>query len=60
MLSRTEISSRIIEHWDKIKKFGVRKLWLLLGVELDLITVEAVKPGLKDVIWEEAVPVEGL
>lgn len=100
MLSRTEISSRIIEHWDEIRKLGVRKLWLfgsyargrqreesdidiivefergrktfdnymdlkflleeLLGVEVDLITVEAVKPGIKDAIWKEAVPVEGL
>ena len=100
MLSRTEISSRIIKYWNEIEKFGVRKLWLfgsyvkgeqkeksdidilvefeqglktfdnymelkffledLLGAEVDLITVEALKPRIKDAIWKEAVPIEGL
>ncbi|AKG92079.1 putative nucleotidyltransferase [Geoglobus ahangari] len=32
----------------------------LLGVEVDLITVEALKPGIKDAVWKEAVPIEGL
>ena len=32
----------------------------VLGVEVDLITVEALKPRIKDYIWKEAVPIEGL
>ena len=32
----------------------------LLGVEVDLITVEALKPRVKKYIWSEAVSVEGL
>jgi len=32
----------------------------LLGVEVDLITVEALKPRFRDAIWREAVPIEGL
>jgi predicted nucleotidyltransferase len=38
------------------------KLYLedLLGVEVDLITVEAIKPGVRKYVWKEAVAVEGL
>ncbi|AEK73598.1 Nucleotidyltransferase, putative, poly(A) polymerase (PAP) related protein [Thermococcus sp. 4557] len=32
----------------------------LLGVEVDLITVEALKPRVRKYIWSEAVSVEGL
>lgn len=32
----------------------------LLGVEVDLITVEALKPGVRKYIWKEAVAIEGL
>ena len=32
----------------------------LFGVEVDLITVEALKPRIKDTVWKEAVPIEGL
>jgi len=32
----------------------------ILGVEVDLITVEALKPRVKKYIWSEAVSVEGL
>jgi len=32
----------------------------LLEVEVDLITVEALKPGVKKYVWREAVGVEGL
>lgn len=32
----------------------------LFGAEVDLITVEALKPRIKDAIWKEAVPIEGL
>jgi len=32
----------------------------VLGVEVDLITVEALKPRVKKYIWSEAVSVEGL
>ncbi|ASJ05803.1 MULTISPECIES: nucleotidyltransferase family protein [Thermococcus] len=32
----------------------------LLGVEVDLITVEALKPKVKEYVWREAVSVEGL
>ncbi|RLI82487.1 nucleotidyltransferase [Archaeoglobales archaeon] len=100
MLSRSEISKKILERWNEIEKFGVRKLWLfgsyskgeqseksdidilvefekgkktfdnymdlkffleeLLGAEVDLITVEALKPGIKDIVWREAVLIEGL
>mgnify|MGYP000533555986 CR=1 FL=1 len=31
----------------------------LLGVEVDLITVEALKPVIKDIVWKEAVLIEG-
>lgn len=100
MFSRTEIMETIIKHWNKIERFGVKRLWLfgsyakgkqseksdidilvefekgkktfdnymdlkffledLLGAEVDLITVEALKPGIKDAVWKEAVPIEGL
>ncbi len=32
----------------------------LLGAEVDLITVESIKPKLRDVIWKEAIPIEEL
>ena len=32
----------------------------ILGKEVDLITVEALKPRIKNYIWKEAIPVEGL
>lgn len=32
----------------------------LLGVEVDLITVEALKPKIRKYVWREVVPVEGL
>jgi len=100
MLSKNEILMRVLEHWNEIEKFGVRKLWLfgsyskeeqneksdidflvefergkknfdnymdlkffledLLGAEVDLITVEALKPRIRDSVWKEAVPIEGL
>ncbi|AIY89240.1 nucleotidyltransferase family protein [Geoglobus acetivorans] len=100
MVSKTEIMEMIIKHWNEIKRFGVKRLWLfgsyakgeqseksdidilvefekgkktfdnymdlkffledLLGAEVDLITVEALKPGIKDAVWKEAVPIEGL
>lgn len=30
----------------------------ILGVEVDLMTVEALKPRIKDYVWREAVPIE--
>ncbi|MHA1505807.1 MAG: nucleotidyltransferase family protein [Candidatus Asgardarchaeia archaeon] len=32
----------------------------ILGIEVDLITVKALKPSIKDHVWKEAVPVERL
>jgi len=32
----------------------------LLGVEVDLVTVEALKPRVREYVWREAVSVEGL
>ncbi len=32
----------------------------LLGIEVDLITVEALKPGVREYVWREAVALEGL
>jgi len=32
----------------------------LFGVEVDLITVEALKPAIRKAVWAEAVPIEGL
>ena len=32
----------------------------ILGIEVDLITVKALKPSIKDYVWREAVPVERL
>lgn len=29
----------------------------LLGAEIDLVTVEALKPRIKDAIWKEVVPI---
>ena len=100
MLSKNEIVEKAIKHGSKIKKFGVKRLWLfgsyakgkqreksdidiivefekgmktfdnytalksfledLFGVEVDLITVEALKPAIREAVWAEAVPIEGL
>jgi len=100
MFSKDEILMKVLEHWNEIERFGVRKLWLfgsysreeqneksdidflvefesgkknfdnymdlkffleeLLGAEVDLITVEALKPRIRDSVWKEAVPIEGL
>ena len=32
----------------------------LFGVNVDLLTVEALKPKIRKYVWKEAVPVEGL
>jgi predicted nucleotidyltransferase len=32
----------------------------LLEVEVDLVTVEALKPRIRDAVWKEVVPIEGL
>jgi len=97
MLSKTEILAKITENRERIKGFGVGRLWLfgscvrgeqseesdidlvvefehgkktfdnymdlkffleeLLGRDVDLLTVEAVKPAIKNRVWEEAVEV---
>jgi len=53
MLSRAEISGRILNHWNESNRFGVRRLWLFgsyakgeqkEGSDIDIL-VEYLKPS---------------